>query len=230
MTKIEQTRRAMYDALAKLKTNPRSKVVMGSFECAMEEHLEELRAPKDQKPGCSQQAAVIAALRLDLKCIVEERDGLQARMRVIDADYEKSQKALVIAGDELRAAQTNARHWREECGKLDSTLRAFQSGDVYKQYLHDRKDLQSAEAMTDSLHEKLADAHAVIGQQEQLIAGQRKAIADMHSELTHRRVICRAFEDARNAFVALDIALHDSPQSNAMRAINRDLVDPELPF
>ena len=216
MTKIEETRRAMYDALAKLKTNPRSKVVMGSFESAMEAHLEELRAK-------------IANQAVDFIEMRQERDDCQSRMRAIDEAYRKSQEALFVAGDELRAAQTNVRHWRDECGKLDSTLRAFQSGDVYKQYLRDRHDLMAAEKLSDDLSDKLRDAQAVIGRQEQLIAGQRKAIADMHNELTHRRVICKEFMDARQSFVALDLALHDSDQSRAIRVLGDD-IGVEVPF
>ncbi|MNC60034.1 hypothetical protein D3C75_1098850 [compost metagenome] len=51
----------------------------------------------------------------------------------------------------------------------------------------------------------------------------------MHNELAHRRVIGKAFMQARKAFVALDEALHEAPQSKAVRAVGDDVVDAEVP-
>lgn len=192
MTKIEQTRRALYDALAKIRKAKKHPKATDALETALEEHLEELQ--RFEYPD----------LKLRLAEMTKERDDCQARMRTIDEAYGKSQQALVIAGDELRAAQAAARE------NLD--------------------DLRKAEKLSDELSEKLSAATAVIGQQEQLIAGQRKAIADMHNELAHRRVIGKAFIQARLAFVALDEALHEAPQSKAVRAVGDDIMDAEVNF
>lgn len=190
MTKIEETRRALYDALAKIRKAKKHPKATDALETALEEHLEELQ--RFEYPG----------LKRRLSDMAKEHDDCQARMRTIDESYRKSQEALVIAGDELREAQAAARE------NLD--------------------DLRKAEKLSDELSEKLSAATAVIGQQEQLIAGQRKAIADMHNELTHRRVIGKAFMQARQAFVALDEALHEAPQSRALRAVGDDVVDAEV--
>jgi|GEM_PF-2721218 len=139
-------------------------------------------------------------LKRRLAEMTKERDDCQERMRAVDEAYRKSQEALVIAGDELRRVQAVA------------------------------KDCLDAEKLADDLGEKLGAATAVIGQQEQLIAGQRKAIADMHNELVHRRVIGKAFMQARLAFVALDEALHEAPQSKAVRAFGDDIADAEVTF
>lgn len=209
MTKIEETRRTMYDALAKLKTNPRSKVVMGSFESAMEGHLEVLRMRNDQQRDIIERAGGVNDLQRQLAEMRQERDDCQERMRTIDEAYRKSQEALFVARDELRAVQQvngayqiDIKSLREQLDARDETIARLR-----KSY---------------GMDQNLIDARSVIAQQEQLIAGQRKAIADMHNELTHRRVVCRAFEQARDAFVAMDIALHDAPQSKAIRAVGDD--------
>ena len=186
MTKIEQTHRALYDALAKIRKAKKHPKATDALETALEEHLEELQ--RFEYPD----------LKRRLAEMTKERDECQERMRAVDETYRKSQEALVIAGDELRRVQAVA------------------------------KDCLDAEKLADDLSEKLGAATTVIGQQEQLIAGQRKAIADMHNELVHRRVIGKAFMQARLAFVALDEALHEAPQSKSVRAVGDDVVDAEL--
>lgn len=218
MTKIEETRRALYDALAKVRKAKKHPKATDALETALEEHLRQLF----DRIG---QAAV------DFDDVRQERDDCQERMRVIDEAYRKSQEALAIAGDSLRDAQRSVIERDVQIERLLAQVDGQQQKieKIHKGYAKDRQDLQSAEAMTDSLHEQLSAATAIIGQQEQLIAGQRKAIADMHNELTHRRVIGKAFMQARQAFVALDEALHDGPQSRAMRAVGDDVVDAEMP-
>lgn len=213
MTKIEQTRRAMYDMLEAMRRARKHPTMLRAFEEALEEHLEALRMRNDQQRDIIERAGGVNDLQRQVAERTKERDECEGRMRVIDEAYCKSQEALRVAGEELREVQSLNHNHIETVISLRADLKRC------KNYL---PDLQSAEAMTDSLHEKLASATAVIAQQEQLIAGQRKAIADMHNELAHRRVICKAFMQARLAFVALDEALHEAPQSKAIRAVGDD--------
>ncbi|MNN55830.1 hypothetical protein D3C81_1707260 [compost metagenome] len=145
-------------------------------------------------------------------------------MQAVDHAYSESQRLLVVSGDELRNAQQVVGFQKTEIAGLRNQLEERDStiGKMRKDYGRDRQDLLEAEKFSDELDEKLRDAQSVIGKQEQLIAGQRKAIADMHNELAHRRVIGKAFMQARLAFVALDEALHEAPQSKAVRAVGDD--------
>lgn len=211
---IEQTRRAMYQALAGVRKAKKHPKATDALETALEAHLEALRGSQD-------------SLRVRTEVMRQERDDLQERMIDVDEACRKSQQALMVAGEELRAVQEVNGAYRIEIKSLNQQLEARDEtiGRLraeLKKCLNYLPDLQSAEAMTDSLHEKLGAATTVIGQQEQLIAGQRKSIAYMHNELTHRRVIGKAFMQARLAFVALDEALHEAPQSKAVRAVGDD--------
>ena len=240
MTKIEETRRALYDALAKIRKAKKHPKATDALETALEEHLEELRASTSKDTArigelysSEEQWKKIAIERRDaLREMTQERDDCQARMRTIDEAYAKSQQALVIAGDELRAVQEvnganriEIESLRRQLDERDGTILKLRRDDN-----HYKQDCIEAEKLSDELSEKLSAATAVIGQQEQLIAGQRKAIADMHNELTHRRVIGKAFMQARQAFVALDEALHEAPQSKAFPAVGDDVVDAEVKF
>lgn len=203
MTKIEETHRALYDALAKVRKAKKHPKATDALETALEAHLEELQ--RFEYPD----------LKRQLAGMTKERDECQERMRALDEAYGKSQQALAIAGDELRHAQEVGRALRIEVKSLNQQLEA-------------RVNTIIQLRKTYGTDQSLADAREVIGQQEQLIAGQRHAIAGMHSELTHLRVVCRAFEAARKAFVGLDEALHDGPQSKAVRALNLGVVDAEV--
>lgn len=222
MTKIEETRRALYDALAKIRKAKKHPKATDALETALEDHLEAMRKVRGEQVDKSDreiQRLLRECLDKDqqLKDLRQDRDECQERMRVIDEAYRKSQEALLIAGDELRAVQeVNGAHVIE--------IRSLRA------QLEERDETISKLRKTYGTDSQLSDARAVIGQQEQLIAGQRKAIADMHNELTHRRVIGKAFMQARQAFVALDEALHEAPQSKAVRAVGDDVVDAEVNF
>jgi len=190
---IEQTRISMYDAFNAMKAGGRwliKKANCEAFESALEEHLEALRAAMKTREDVGQAFSeslgrVVAdrdSLILRLSAMTQERDEIQGRLHAIDHAYGESQKAVSIAGEELRECQTNLRHWREECGKMHAKVRAFESGDIHKKYLRDRQDLMSAEKLSDELSEKLTQATSVIGRQEQLIAGQRHAIAELYMD------------------------------------------------
>lgn len=232
MTKIEETRRNMYDALAKVRKAKKHPKATDALETALEEHLQEINMRNAQQRDIIERAGGVNDLQRQLAERTKERDECEARMRVIDEAYRKSQEALAIAGDELRAAQSAASSYWDQMKSLgrqleerDETIAKLRRDDN-----HYRQDCIDAEKLSDDLSEKLSAATAVIGQQEQLIAGQRKAIADMHNELTHRRVIGKAFMQARQAFLALDEALHEAPQSKAVRAVGDDVVDAEVNF
>lgn len=209
-TEIEKTKRALYDVLDRIRRAGKHRRLTAEFEERMEEHLEALRLDRVQ---------FTETLRDDLArrlvAMTEERDGAQQRLHAVDHAYNEQSlrngqqareiaslyEANKIAGEELQRVQEFSRRNLKEC--------------------------QSAEKLSDDLSEKLTHATTVIGQQEQLIAGQRKAIADMHNELAHRRVICKSLQLARAAFTHLDEALHGSEQSKAMRAVGDDVVDAE---
>lgn len=233
MTKIEQTRRAMYDALAKIRKAKKHPKATDALETALEEHLEVLRA--ENLALADKFANETAKHAQDLGNMRQERDDCQERMRVIDEAYRKSQEALKVAGEELRHAQqvvgfqkTEIEGLRRQLDERDATIEKLRR--EASNFNRHQQDVISAEKLSDELSEKLSAATAVIGQQEQLIAGQRQAIAGMHNELTHRRVIGKAFMQARLAFVALDEALHEAPQSKAIRAVGDDVVDAEVKF
>ena len=178
---IEQTKREMYEHLDVLKyayrNNPKA-MLFGHFDSALEAHLEELRKLMVLTP--TQQGEEVVSLRMRLSAMTQDRDDCQKRMQALDHAHFNLDQANKVAGEELQRCQTNLRHWRDEAGKLDARVRSFESGDIHKKYLRDRQDLMEAEKLSDSLDERLRDAQAVIGHQEQLIAGQRLAIADLY--------------------------------------------------
>jgi hypothetical protein len=154
-TEIEKTRRALYDALAKIRKAKKHPKMTDALESALEAYLEEYH--KFEYPD----------LQRRLATMTEERDQIQGRLHAIDhayceqsnlvtkqaVDIEALQRHVTIAGEELIRVQVIARQHLDDC--------------------------RSAEKLSDDLSEKLAHATSVIGQQEQLIAGQRLAIAEL---------------------------------------------------
>lgn len=156
---IEQTKREMYRNLklinVSLKKGFKPVNGMHHFEIAMEAHLEAQRVELCRVFGA-------------LGRMTQERDDIQGRLHAIDHKYgeqttlvfdqaeeiNRHKVALNIAGEELIRAQGVAR-----------------------QHLDDGR---SAEKLSDSLDEQLRDARQVISHQEQLIVGQRLAIAELY--------------------------------------------------
>lgn len=202
-TEIEKTKRELYGCLDRIRRAGKHRVLTAEFEERLEEHLEALRQDGEW-------------MRKQLATIRQTNVDMQERLHAVDRAYfeqsqrngdqarqiEKLEELNRIAGEELIRAQGMARQYDEDC--------------------------RSAEKLSDDLSEKLTNATTVIGQQEQLIAGQRSAIAGMHAELTHSRVIRKAFIRAQEAFTAVDAALHESAPYNAQKALGDDLVDAEL--
>lgn len=151
-----------------------------------------------------------ADLTRRLAAMTEERDQIQGRLHAIDHAYcEQSnqltklsmdigalERATKMAGEELIRVQGIARQHLDDVTQAGSIIRANKIeidslrgqleardktiGELRKNYGRDREDLMSAEKLSDDLSDKLTHATTVIGQQEQLIAGQRAAIAELH--------------------------------------------------
>lgn len=198
-TEIEKTKRALYGCLDRIRRAGKHRKLTAEFEERLEEHLEELRKEESafqarigELYSSRQQWEDIAALRLDnLSAMTEERDQIQQRLHAIDHAYNEQQKAMGIAGEELRNLQTVVGANRIE---IESFRRQVEDRDliIKQQRAKSRDDVNylndciTAEKLSDTLGEKLRDAQAVIGRQEQLIVGQRLAIADLY--LAGRRV------------------------------------------
>lgn len=230
---IENTKRELYGCLDRIRRAAKHRALTAQFEERLEEHLEALRKELDFQAGHTSKMR-------------EKNDEIQQRLHAVDHAYNQQSLVMVgqskeidrlkeaarVAGEELRQCQTNVRHWREEAGKLNSKITAFESDDIFQKAQREARqylaDCRSAEKLSDDLSEKLTNATTVIGQQEQLIAGQRSAIAGMHAELTHSRVIRKAFIRAQEAFTAVDAALHESAPYNAQKALGDDVVDAEF--
>lgn len=229
---IEKTKRELYDCLGRIRRAAKHRALTAEFEERLEEHLEALRKELEYQ---AKQASKVRQASTEIQQRLHAVDRAyfeQSQLVGVQAlDIRQLKNATQVAGEELRQCQTNLRHWREEAGKLNSRITAFESGEMYqklkregRQYLD---DCRSAEKLSDDFSEKLRDAQSVIGHQEQLIAGQRSAIATMHAELTHSRVIRKAFIGAQEAFAVMDSALHSSAPYNAQKALGDDLVDAE---
>jgi chromosome segregation ATPase len=203
---IEQTKITMYDAFNAMKAGGRwliKKENCEAFESALEEHLEGLRLElerwklSDKKTGEMIQFKQAEQKRereqheetqRQLHRMTQERDDIQGRLHAVDhafseqgslvwrqgEEISRHKIALNIAGEELIRAQGVARQHLDDC--------------------------RSAEKLSDSLDEKLRDAQSVIAHQEQLIVGQRLAIADLYmrrsgfksptSRVSHKKCVC----------------------------------------
>lgn len=175
---IETTKRALFDCLERIKRAAKHRTLTAEFEERLEEHLEELRKANSH------------ALSIVGESLIQERDELQARLHAVDRAYVVLDQANKVAGEEFNQSQTNVRHWREECGKLQARIKTFESGELYQKLQKEARqhlnDCREAEKLSDDLGEHLRDAQKVIGHQEQLIIGQRLAIADLY--ISGRRV------------------------------------------
>lgn len=157
-TEIEKTNRQMYADLKRFESMVGSTHLFKNLQDSLEAHLEELR--KANSGLAEMFVKEKADVEVRLANMTEERNQIQQRLHAIDHAYNEQQKAIGIAGEELIRVQGIARQHLDDC--------------------------RSAEKMTDDLYEKLGHTTTVIGQQEQLIVGQRLAIADLY--ISGRRV------------------------------------------
>lgn len=228
---IEKTKRELYDCLDRIRRAAKHRALTAEFEERLEEHLEALRKELDFQAGHTSKMR-------------EKNDEIQQRLHAVDHAYFEQSRLVIgqaqeidrlkvaaqVAGECIQDTQTVNRSYQIEIKSLNQQLQA-RDETIAKLRAEGRQhleDCRSAENLSDDLSEKLTNATTVIGQQEQLIAGQRKAIADMHAELTHSRVIRKAFIGAQEAFAVLDSALHCSVTYSSQKALGDDLVDAEL--
>lgn len=204
---IEETKRGMYDMLEAMRKAKKHPTMLRAFEEALEEHLEALRKELDFQAGHTSKMR-------------EKNDEIQQRLHAVDHTYlEQSQLvgvqaqeidrlkvAAQLAGECVQDTQVVNRSYQIEIKALNRQLEARDETirKLRTEGLQHLDDCRSAEKLSDDLSEKLTNATTVIGQQEQLIAGQRSAIAGMHAELTHSRVIRKAFICAQEAFAVMD--------------------------
>jgi hypothetical protein len=167
-TEIEKTRRDMYDMLEAMRKAKKHPTMLRAFEESLEEHLEALRQQNERFRGYALRDSEA------LSAMCEERDQIQGRLHAIDHAYcEQSNRSGAQAREIERLNELN-RIAGEELIRVQG---------IARQHLD---DCRSAEKLIDDLSEKLTHATTVIGQQEQLIVGQRLAIADLY--MAARRV------------------------------------------
>lgn len=235
---IENTKSELYGCLDRIRRAGKHRVLTAEFEERLEEHLEALRQDCEW-------------MRKQLATIRQTNVDIQERLHAVDRAYfeqsqrngeqarhiEKLEELNRIAGEELQHVQSVSRSrdievksGRQLLAGRDETIAELRAEltKVREIYRRNLDDCRSAEKCSDDFSEKLRDAQAVIGHQEQLIAGQRLAIKEMHAELTHSRAIRKAFIGAQEAFAAMDSALHSSAPYNAQKALGDDVVDAEL--
>lgn len=200
---IESTKRELYGCLDRIRRAGKHRVLTAEFEERLEEHLEALRQDGEW-------------MRKQLATIRQTNVDIQERLQAVDGAYFEQSKLVVAQAEEIRQLKAAAQIAGEELQRVQGISR------------RNLEDCRSAEKCSDDFSEKLRDAQSVIGHQEQLIAGQRKAIADMHAELTHSRVIRKAFIGAQEAFAVMDSALHSSAPYSAQKALGDDVVDAEF--
>jgi len=110
VTKVDITRRAMYQLLDRIKRAAKHRILTKDFEDSLEEFLTALAARYASKPSActSEESSTLTALSEALS----ERDEIQGRMMAIDTaysdlarDHDLLYKANLAAGDALREAR-----------------------------------------------------------------------------------------------------------------------------
>lgn len=166
---IEKTKRALYGCLDRIRRAGKHRKLTAEFEERLEEHLEELR----QEVAREYQLRRSAMQRIEehvekFSKLLEERDQIQQRLHAVDhAHFEQSRRTGEMARHIERLKDLNRIAGEE----------LIRAQGVARQYLD---DCRSAEKHSDRFSEQLRDAQAVIGHQEQLIVGQRLAIAELY--------------------------------------------------
>lgn len=161
-TEIEKTKRALYDCLDRIRRAGKHRVLTAEFEERMEEHLEVLRQHENNlKRNCLSHLEAVGQMR-------QERDQIQQRLHAIDHAYNEQSKLAGAQAREIERLNELNRIAGEELIRVQGIAR------------ENLDDVRTAENLSDDLSEKLTHATTVIGQQEQLIAGQRHAIAELY--------------------------------------------------
>jgi replicative superfamily II helicase len=198
---IEQTKRALYDCLDRIKRAAKHRVLTAEFEERLEEHLEELRkeaaacqARIGELYSSRQQWKDIAADRLDkLSSMTEERDQMQQRLHAVDHAHYNLDQANKVVGEELRKAQEQASQDRDDtiravkvADAMLEKVRQFESGELYQKLQRElrdtRQDVKNAEAFSEGLYNELVDA-------KELIVRQREKIGELFMEREGKQAI-----------------------------------------
>lgn len=168
-TEIEKTKRQMYADLKRFESMVGSTHLFKNFQDSLEDHLEALRLDRVQFTEARRDDVAVR-----LATMTEERDQIQQRLHAVDHAYSEQSK--------LTAAQTKEIERLNELNRIAGQELIRVQG-VARQHLD---DCVSAERHSDRFSEQLRDAQAVIANQEQLIVGQRLAVADLY--IAGRRV------------------------------------------
>lgn len=107
---IEQTKRELYEALARIRKARKHPKITDDFESALEVHLEKLNKILDQ----TQQDAITAR---------QEHLAIQGRLQAIDYAYTRSQDEVGVFGEAIRERDELIRRQREVIGELFMQVR-----------------------------------------------------------------------------------------------------------
>lgn len=189
---IEKTKRELYGCLDRIRRAAKHRALTAEFEERLKEHLEALRKELDFQAGHTskmRQANTEIQERLHTvdRAYFEQsqRNGEQARQ------IEKLEELNRIAGEELQHVQSVSRSrdievksGRQLLAGRDETIAELRAELTKVREISRRnlEDCRNAEKCSDDFSEKLRDAQAVIGHQEQLIVRQRLAIGLLYVE------------------------------------------------
>jgi chromosome segregation ATPase len=187
---IENTKRLLDHCLGRVIRAGKHRVLTAELVERLEEHLEALRKELDfQAEHTSKIRQANTEIQERLHAVdrayfeQSQRNGEQARQ------IEKLEELNRIAGEELQHVQSVSRFrdievksGRQLLAGRDETIAELRAELTKVREISRRnlEDCRSAEKCSDDFSEKLRDAQAVIGHQEQLIVGQRLAIAELH--------------------------------------------------
>lgn len=163
---IEQTKHQMYVDLKRFEHMVGSTHLFKTFQDSLEAHLEELRKANSGLVEMFVKEKTDVEIRL--MSMTQERDDIQGRLHAVDHAYNEQSNRVSIMDKMID-------NLREANGIAGEELIRVQG--IARQHLD---DCRSAEKLSDEFSEKLTHATTMIGQQEQLIAGQRHAIADLY--------------------------------------------------
>lgn len=180
---IEATKRLLDHCLGRVIRAGKHRKLTAELAERLEEHLEALRKELEFQAGHTSK-------------IRQAHTDIQGRLHAVDHAYSEISKlagaqaeeirslksTIKIAGESIQDTQTVNRSYQIEIKALNQQLGA-RDETIAKLRAEGRQhldDCRSAEKCSDDFSEKLRDAQAVIGHQEQLIVGQRMAIAELH--------------------------------------------------
>lgn len=174
---IEQTKRALYACLDKVRRAAKHRVLTAELEERLEEYLEELRIDRVRLTENRRDD-----LERKLAAMTEDRDQILQRLHAIDHAYNEQSKAENPLAAQFEVQVKTILCQEKTIENLKSANKAAGEELMRVQAIARQQldDVRSAEKLSDELSDKLTQATTVIGQQEQLIIAQRLAIADLY--------------------------------------------------